>query len=162
MSTQADRNHVPRDGGEHIPFMGMELTIKVSKEMSGGSYIFLESVLPAETGVVMHTTRSDEVTLYVLEGRILCQLGEDTTPLGPGDVMHLPAGVPRGWRADGPDGARIVQTLGAAPESTYEEMFRELSVLGPEDPHRNAEVCSRHGVDVVLPLTVAGAALHQA
>ena len=40
-------------------------------------------------------------------------------------------------------------------------MFRELSVLGPEDPDRNAEVCARHGVDVVLPLTVAGAALHQ-
>jgi hypothetical protein len=59
----------------------------------------------------MHTTGSDEVTLYVLEGRILCQLGEYTTP-----------------------------------DSTYEEMVRELCVLGPE---------------VVLPLTVAGAALHQ-
>ena len=159
MSTNANRNYVPRDGGEHLPLMGMELTIRVSKEMTGGSYIVLENVLPAGTGVVMHTTRSDEVTLYVLEGRILCQLGEDTTPLGPGDIMHLPAGVPRGWRADGPDGARIVQTLGAPPDSTYEEMFRELSVLGPEDPDRNAEVCARHGVDVVLPLTVAGAAL---
>ena len=41
MSTQANRNHVPPDGGEHIPLMGMDLTIKVSKEMSGGSYIFL-------------------------------------------------------------------------------------------------------------------------
>src|SRR6185503_10915616 len=111
MSTQADRNHVPRDGGERIPLMGMDLTIKVSKEMSGGSYIFLESVLPADTGVVMHTTRSDEVTLYVLEGRILCQLGEDTVPLGAGDTMHLPAGVPCGWRPDGAEGARLLQTL---------------------------------------------------
>ena len=67
MSTQANRNHVPRDGGEHIPLMGMDLTIKVSKEMSGGSYILLESVLPADTGVVMHTTRSDEVTLHAEE-----------------------------------------------------------------------------------------------
>ena len=160
MSTQANRNHVPRDGGEHIPLMGMDLTIKVSKEMSGGSYIFLESVLPADTGVVMHTTRSDEVTLYVLEGRILCQLGEDTTSLGAGDTMHLPAGVPRGWRADGAEGARLVQTLGAPPDSTYEEMFRELSALGPEDPERNAKVCARHGVDLVLPLVAAGAVLH--
>jgi hypothetical protein len=51
MSTQTNRNHVPRDGGEHISLMGMDLTIKVSKEMSGGSYIFLENVLPAGTEV---------------------------------------------------------------------------------------------------------------
>ena len=139
--------------------MGMDLTIKVSEEMSGGSYILLESVLPADTGVVMHTTRSDEVTLYVLEGRIVCQLGEDATSLGAGDTMHLPAGVPRGWRADGAEGARLVQTLGAPPESTYEEMFPELSALGPEDPERNAKVCARHGVDLVLPLVAAGAVL---
>jgi quercetin dioxygenase-like cupin family protein len=160
MSTQTNRNHVPRDGGEQISLMGMDLTIKVSKEMSGGSYIFLENVLPAGTEVVMHTTRSDEVTLYVLEGRIVCQLGEETTTLGAGETMHLPAGVPRGWRADGAEGARLVQTLGATPDSTYEEMFRELSALGPEDPARNAKVCARHGVDLVLPLVPAGAVLH--
>ena len=159
MSTQASRNHVSRDGGEHLSLMGMDLTIKVSKEMSGGSYIFLESVLPAGTEVVMHTTRSDEVTLYVLEGRILCQLGEDTVSLGAGDTMHLPAGVPRGWRPDGPEGARIVQTLGAPPDSSYEEMFRELSALGPEDPERNARVCTGHGVDLVVPLVSPGAVL---
>ena len=39
-------------------------------------------------------------------------------------------------------------------------MFRELSALGPEDPERNAKVCARHGVDLVLPLVAAGAVLH--
>jgi quercetin dioxygenase-like cupin family protein len=65
------------------------------------------------TGITIEQTRNHEVTLFVLEGEVLCRLADGTVSLHAGDTLHLRAGVPRAWRPAGPGGARVLQAFGA-------------------------------------------------
>jgi quercetin dioxygenase-like cupin family protein len=143
--------HVPADAGETIPFLGTEITFKVTREMSRGAYTMWEQIAPPGTGVPLHIHHKDEETLLLLEGRLVCRIGEFTCDAGPGDVVHLPAGTPHAWRAQGDENARALLTASLAPGGDYEAMFRRLAEIGPEDLERLAAIAASNDIEIVLP-----------
>jgi quercetin dioxygenase-like cupin family protein len=140
--------------GEPIPYMGMQAIFRVSKEMSGGTHQAFENVTPPGTGVPMHTHRTDDETLFVEQGRIVCRVGEEAFTAGTGESVALPAGLAHGWRCDGDRTARVLVVVSIAPDSDFDRFFRRLSTLDPEDLDEGARICADNGIDLPLPMVL--------
>ena len=120
--------------------------------MSGGAYSIFVNLAEPGPGVPVHTHLHDEETMVVLRGRIVCRLEEDTFDAGPGDTVHLPTGVPHGWRDDGDEPVELLVVFSLTPDRDYERMFRDMSALDLEsDPDAGARVTAANGMRVPMP-----------
>jgi quercetin dioxygenase-like cupin family protein len=145
------RMHIAADEGEVLSFMGMDLVWKITKEMSRGAYSVFIQAAPPGTGVPMHIHHRDEESIYLLEGALAFQLGEDKFDVHAGDVVNMPKGAPHGFRVTGESTARVLFTLDLSPESDYEMMFAGLVGLSPTDFEQIKSVCAANDVEFLDP-----------
>ena len=101
MASQTSSALVPHGAGEMTGLPGVQIISKVTKEMSGGAYSIFVNLAQAGPGVPMHTHLHDEETMIVLRGASCAVSARRRSMRGPGDTVHLPAGVPHGWSTDG-------------------------------------------------------------
>jgi quercetin dioxygenase-like cupin family protein len=134
--------------------MGMQAIFRVSKEMSGGTHQVFENVTPPGTGVPMHTHHTDDETVFVEQGRIVCRVGDETFTAERGESVALPAGIPHGWRCEGDETALVLVVASIAPTSDFDRFFRRLSTLDPEDLEEGARICADNGIDLPLPFVL--------
>jgi quercetin dioxygenase-like cupin family protein len=152
MASQTSSALVPHGAGEMTEIPGLRIISKVSKEMSGGAYSIFVNLAEHGPGVPMHTHLHDEETMIVLRGRIVCRLGEDTFDAGPGDTVHLPAGIPHGWSPQGEEPVELLVIFSLTPDSDYERMFRDLSSIDLEhDFEAGDRVATANGMRVPMP-----------
>lgn len=57
---------VEADGGERLPYAGMEFAIRATAESTGGAFSIIEEINPVDAPLHIHE-RNDEL-FYVLEG----------------------------------------------------------------------------------------------
>ena len=84
----------------------------------------------------LHVHEDADECFYVVEGRLLVQVGEERHELGPGGFAWLPRQVPHTFANVS---ARPVRLLGIAVPGGIEELFAEQSAYfaqlqGPPDP----------------------------
>jgi quercetin dioxygenase-like cupin family protein len=152
MASQTSSALVPHGAGAVTDIPGIRIISKVSKEMSGGAYSIFVNLAEQGPGVPMHTHLHDEETMIVLRGHIVCRLGEDTFDAGPGDTVHLPAGIPHGWSPQGDEPVELLVVFSLTPDSDYERMFRDLSSVDLEhDFEAGDRVASATGMRVPMP-----------
>jgi quercetin dioxygenase-like cupin family protein len=143
---------VPHGAGETIAIPGIQIISKVTKEMSGGAYSVFVNLAEPGAGVPMHTHLHDEETMIVLRGRIVCRLADDTFNAGPGDTLHLPAGIPHGWSPEGQEPVELLVVFSLTPDSDYERMFRDLASIDLEqDFEAGDRVARTNGMHVPMP-----------
>jgi quercetin dioxygenase-like cupin family protein len=141
---------------EPIDYLGMQVLMRVTKEMSGGTFQAFEHITPPGTGVPLHTHPLDEEHLFVERGRLRCRVGEETFVAETGDAVPLPPGIPHAWSADGDETALVLVVVTLTSGADFERMFRRLSAAPPEDFEAIADEITRdHGVEVVLPFVLA-------
>lgn len=145
--------HIPKDSGEKISFMGMDLVWKITSAMSDGAYVVFMQVAPPGSGVPMHIHHREEEEIFLVEGEVLFALGDssNTLELGPGDMVNMPKGTPHGFRIVGDKPAQILFTLDLSPGSDYETMFGDMVGLAPEEFDKVREVCARNEVEFFAP-----------
>lgn len=78
--------------------LGIGYSLLVSAEQTGGVYELMKFVVPGGHGPPPHTHQREDECFYVLEGEFDVLLGEQTIAAGPGTYIHLPRGVPHGFR----------------------------------------------------------------
>ncbi|MGI4757002.1 MAG: cupin domain-containing protein [Janthinobacterium lividum] len=83
-----------------------------------------------ESGPPLHSHRSEEETLFVLEGAVEVCVGTELSNAVPGNFIHFPKGVLHTFRATSPGGARILVTISPG---TFAQLFREIGVSRAED-----------------------------
>ena len=66
--------------------------LKATSDETDGALTVGELTLPAGSGPPPHTHPGDEA-VYVLEGRLRYQIGDETVEGGPGDFFYLPEGT---------------------------------------------------------------------
>jgi quercetin dioxygenase-like cupin family protein len=142
---------IPRGGGESADVLGITVRFLVTKEMSGGAFSLFANVAPPGMAIPMHTHHHDHETMIVLRGRIVCRVGEDTLHAGPGDTIHMPAGVPHGWRTDGDDEVELLVIFALTPDSDYEGMFRGLSQVPFGDGTASQRALVANGMEQTTP-----------
>jgi quercetin dioxygenase-like cupin family protein len=151
MSTQSASPLIRRDTVERFEMLGIEVVPTVTKQMTGGRYAQFLQVAARGVGVPMHTHLTDEETMLVLEGHIVCRLQDERLGVGPGDTLHLPAGIPHGWCSDGDVPAVVQVTFSLEPGSDYERMFREIAEMEPDDFERGRRITSANGLELAMP-----------
>lgn len=129
--------------------------IKAGAADTGGLFTFCEEVMPARTpGPALHVHRGDDEFLYVIDGHLLIQVGEERHDLGPGCFAWLPRQVPHAFANVS---ASPVHLVGGAVPGGIEEFFAAqgayfAQLQGPPDPERLAAIWAGHGRMVGPPI----------
>ena len=143
--TAPDAFALDAEGGERLAFGDVTILVRVSAEVSGGSFTLLEEVPPlADTP--LHVHRNEDELFYVLEGEHIFRVGEEEHRVGPGGLVFAPRGVPHSQRRVAPGQGRelVLVTPGG-----FEGFFRELAAAqaaGSLGPDAYAAASERFGV----------------
>jgi mannose-6-phosphate isomerase-like protein (cupin superfamily) len=135
--------------------------IKAGAADTAGLFTFVDGVMAARTpGPPLHVHQAEDECLYVVDGHLLVQLGEEQHDLGPGCFAWLPRRVPHAF-ANGSD--RPVHILSVITPGGIEEMFAEQAAYlaelkGPPDLERLNAIWAPHGHRVGPQIDVTAAA----
>jgi mannose-6-phosphate isomerase-like protein (cupin superfamily) len=121
--------------------------VKAGAADTGGLLTVTEGVLgPGTPGPPLHLHEDSDECFYVVEGRLLLQVGEDRHEVGPGCFAWVPRQVPHTFAnvSAGP-----VRLLGIAVPGGIEELFAEQAAYfarlqGPPDLAELAAIGARH------------------
>jgi quercetin dioxygenase-like cupin family protein len=137
--------------GDKLSFFGMELVWLITPEQTRNRFFQVLHLSPPATGVPMHIHHGEEEAIYVLEGQLVAQIGDEVVTAGPGDAVMLPKGAKHGWRVTGNRTARIVFTFDVTPECDYETMFASLVGLQPDEVDRLVAICAANNIEMLTP-----------
>jgi quercetin dioxygenase-like cupin family protein len=120
----------PEEGDAVWVVAGVRITVKLRSEDTGGAYaVFQDFVLPgAGPGLHVHT-REDE-SLFVLEREVRATLGDRTFDVGTGTLVHMPLGVPHGFKNVSDRPARLMMTY---TPGGFEKCFLETGKAARPD-----------------------------
>ncbi len=136
-------------------------TIKAGAADTGGLFTFVDGVIgPRTPGPPLHVHHAEDECLYVIDGHLLVQLGEERHDLGPGCFAWLPRQIPHAF-ANGSDSP--VHILGVIAPAGIEKMFAEQAsylahLQGPPDPEQLRAIWAPHGRPVGPQIDVGAAA----
>lgn len=152
---------VRRGEGKAFWMVGTLLELKITREQSNGRFTVGEiSIPPGSLGAPPHKHASGEV-LYVLEGTIRHHLGERTTDLEPGSVVHISGAT---WEYFENSGTRPARVLIVWTDPNIEQFFAEAAEparalqipapAGPPSPEefeRLITIGRKHGLEIRPP-----------
>jgi mannose-6-phosphate isomerase-like protein (cupin superfamily) len=151
---------VPAGEGEHFHFLNHLATVKVGAGESATGMNAVEFTAPRGFGPPLHVHHEEDELMYVVEGRIRLDVGDDSVQAETGTMVSLPHGIPHVFqvesdtarfitiasgRASAPSFDRFVAALGAPTD------LATLPVPTEIDPGHVAQVCARHGIEVLGP-----------
>ncbi len=106
-------------------------------------------------GHISHHLHAFEESFYILEGSLICQIGEAAYELGPGHYGLIPTGVAHAWQNKGAAPARWVEMQAPQPRPEGGDTFfveGELAASGQApDPARAVETMVSHFDEGQLP-----------
>jgi quercetin dioxygenase-like cupin family protein len=131
--------------------------LKATSDETDGALTVGELTLPAGSGPPPHTHPGDEA-VYVLEGRLRYQIGDETIEGGPGDFFYLPEGT---WENFDPTETARLLVFWMQPGMTefFEEVGepaerRELPAQSEPDIERVVAVGQKYGLEMRPPAGV--------
>ncbi|MCE3293352.1 MAG: double-stranded beta-helix domain-containing protein [Arthrobacter sp.] len=141
--------HLQPGDGVELRAPDATLTVKVDSEHTDGSYEIFEVDAPREAAAPLHRTGWAK-TYYVLQGRIVVQVGDEGFDLGPGSAIAIPPGALHTFTVLTPAAKFLVFSLTGAMGRFHADL--DASVL----PGRRLEetmqdiqkVLSRHDVSM--------------
>ena len=148
-----------RDGeGEALWFLGNFLTVKVGGERTRGRLTVIDFVNPAGFAPPLHRHEQEDEVFYVLEGgaTFLCDGAEIAA--SPGDLVHLPAGLPHSFIVDAAGPLRVLQITTPAG---FEEFARQaggpaLSRNLPSEPPTPEQLAALPALAAVFDMEILG------
>lgn len=118
----------------------------VSNETAGGLFIVEHKNL-LNAGPPLHLHVAQEEWFYVIEGKVVFQVGEKRFELGPGESVLAPRRVPHAFAGTGPDPARML--IAFSPAGKMEACFRDGN--SPHTPAERGEYFRNYGMEYVGP-----------
>ncbi|NNE12404.1 MAG: cupin domain-containing protein [Ilumatobacter sp.] len=146
--------------GAHHHFLNHLATVKVGAGESVSGMNAVEFTAPRGFGPPLHVHREEDELMYVIDGRVRLEFGDETVYAERGSVVSLPCGIPHTFqvesetarmltvaagRRSAPSFDRFVATLGDPTEDA------RIPEPGPIDPGHVAAVCADHGMEVLGP-----------
>jgi quercetin dioxygenase-like cupin family protein len=152
------RNAVVRRAGEGTALwvLGGLYEVKVSSEETGGAVTVMQFTIPEGMGPPPHVHDGDE-TVTVLDGRARFHIGSDTVELGPGDVVHFPAGTQETFEPIGQVRIVVTYTPGGLDKFFAEagEPAQTRAIppppASPPDVEHLTAIAGRHGLHLLPP-----------
>jgi quercetin dioxygenase-like cupin family protein len=128
------------------------MVFKVLPRETGGGLFVIEHEHLQGGGPPLHLHHAQEEYFYVMEGRVLFQVGEGRVELKPGESVLGPRGVAHTFVPVGEKPARML--IAFTPAGQMEDFFREQEKLGV--PLKDPADFARFGMKWLGPPLVAG------
>jgi hypothetical protein len=126
-------------------------------DTEGGFALLDYELAPGFAGLPLHVHAAEDEAAYVLEGRLLVQIEESETLVGPGQFVFLPRGIAHAHRNPGRDPVRFLMLLIPAG---FERCFSDLEALqdggAPFSPETIAPLLARYGVQAESIVSAPG------
>ena len=142
--------------GRAFAMLGGVYEVKVSSDESDGAMTIMEMLIPPGAAPPPHTHPGTE-TVYVIEGNLRYNIGDETHEGGPGAIFHIPEGVLENFEPLTESRILVVYKPGGI-ERFFEEAGdpSEAGVLPPPpdeppDIERLIEIGERHGMSIRPP-----------
>jgi quercetin dioxygenase-like cupin family protein len=124
---------------------GVRTEIHLTGADTGGAFCLLVDHPHPGWSLPSHIHKDAAETIHVIEGEFEMTIDGATERLGPGQTVHIPAGVVHSGTNVGPSPGRRILTFTPAG---MEEFFREAGASSPDaEPERDAvrDTAIRHG-----------------
>jgi quercetin dioxygenase-like cupin family protein len=111
------------------------------------SAFYFETYDPPGTGVPLHIHPVQDEFIYVLEGQLDLQLGDEKFKANPGDLVRMPQGIPHAYYNNGDVPTRALFSV--SPAGKLKELFDALHNL--TDPAEVVRLSAEHDVNFLPP-----------
>ena len=118
------------------------MVIRVRGEETAGAFTMLTDSAPPQWSLPPHSHRTESETIHVTAGRLWMTVGGASCELGPGDTLHIPAGV---VHEGGTAGTEPVERVVVFAPAGMEKLFEALAAV--DDPAQMVELARGHGWD---------------
>lgn len=124
MSDHNEIKYVPAGSGPAYWGPGDQMTFLITGAETGGAFFLAEASVPAGSGPPPHIHRREDESFYLLEGKLMIQVGEESFHGSPGDFIRLPRGIIHSFKNVGNSTAKLlVLVTPAGLEKFFEETF---------------------------------------
>lgn len=123
---------------------GLRVEVHLTGEDTAGAFCLLVDHPIAGWGLPEHRHAAEAETIHVLAGTFAMRVGGRDVQVGPGETVHVPAGVPHAGRLVGDEPGRRAVLFSPAG---LERFFLEAGAASPEgvDPAATLDAALRHG-----------------
>lgn len=91
-----------------VAVAGVGYRLLISAQETGGAYELMYFVVPPGHGAPMHVHQNEDECAYTIDGEIQGFVGDRVVHTPAGTAIHLPRGVPHGFRNTGTKQARFL------------------------------------------------------
>lgn len=141
---------VEAGAGVPVDVLGAPITIKSAGQPD--QLFFADHPVPPGYGVPLHVHEEEDELFYVLEGEITLDRADGgSAKAGPGAFVHLPRGVPHGFRNIGPAPAHmiVITTPGGALEGVFRGLDAAARGEAPLGPAGIGAICAANRVPLL-------------
>ncbi len=143
------------DEGPTFWILGLPGRAKATSEQTGGMFSLVEALCPPGYATPLHIHYLEDEAVYVLDGCLTFYSAGRAVAAVPGSHVHLPRGLPHGFRVDGDAPARILCfTVPAGADQGPPPEISQVNLLGPAtlELETLAELAAHYKIDVLGPL----------
>jgi len=149
------------DSESSVSYMGCLFSVLADAEQTDGRFGLIEMVVPRGREPSRHLHHSDDEGFYVLDGRVIFYVGEETYLADPGTFVFLPHGVPHSYAFE-TDVVRMLSFVAPGgleahfQDSRFSEPARDLTLPPPGELDQDlleemAGDLAAYGTEVVGP-----------
>lgn len=96
------------DEGQRLQSMGVLISVKATSEQTGGAFNLFDVSCPPDYATPLHIHYAEDVSVYVLEGKLTYFWGSEKKEAVAGSYFFQPRGTPHGFRVEGGTPTRIL------------------------------------------------------
>lgn len=137
--------------GRPIDLGNFSMSLKASGDETDGAFTLLEATEPPGFGPPMHIHRDCGEAFYVLEGEYVIYVREEEFRCPAGSFIHIPKGVPHGFRVGDVPSRKLNIYSPAAMVGYFDELSAAITSGRVDDEHLGA-IAGRHAVEVIGPV----------
>jgi mannose-6-phosphate isomerase-like protein (cupin superfamily) len=100
-----------RDEAETVWFLATRMTVLATAETTSGALGLIDALVPPGFSPPLHVHSREDELMYVIEGDVTFQVGDQRFQAGPGCLTFLPKGVPHTFRVAGDQPARMLELV---------------------------------------------------
>jgi quercetin dioxygenase-like cupin family protein len=130
-----------------------DVVVRATGEETDGQYDMVEVTIPPGPAVTpLHVHHENDEAMYVIEGEVAVELGEEHRVLKTGAYAMAPRGLPHTYRNSGEEAARV---LFVYTPGNHWQYLEETGERGPVEDESDVEalipVLEAYGIEMVGP-----------